>query len=213
MFKKLFVLIPVLFFSFSLSAQDDFKIGLQGGLNYPDVWGNEYAKYQDFKIGYLLGVSLEQPLSKNWSIKANLTYERKSKKFEVVYYDWNAEESGTENFRHVYEYINVPVLLKYELGNSGIFANAGPFLNYLLNNPIKPNDPYDDTMARPEQKKVDFGLSAGIGFAIPLDERNEFSIELRDDLGLTDIGGVPPHVSGTQKTNTVKLILGWNLGI
>ena len=79
MFKKLFFLIPVLFFSFSMSAQNDFKIGLHGGLNFPDVWGNEYAKYQDFKIGYLVGVSFEQPIIKNWTIKANLNYEPEQK--------------------------------------------------------------------------------------------------------------------------------------
>ena len=161
----------------------------------------------------MLGVSFEQPIIKNWTIKANLNYERKTKKYELVYYDWNAEKTGTENFRHAYDYINFPVLLKYEFGNSGIFANVGPFLNYLLSDQVKPNDPYDDSMARPEHKKIDFGLSAGIGFAIALDEKNDLSIEIRDDLGLTDIGGVPPHISGTQKTNTVKLILGWNLGI
>lgn len=211
--QKFLLLIPALLFSLTLIAQTDFKVGLHGGPNYPDVWGNEYAKYQDFKIGYMVGFSFEKPIHKNLSIKANLNYERKTKKYELVYYDWNAEKSGTENFRHVYEYINVPVLLKYEFGNSGIFANAGPFLNYLLSDRVKPNDPYDDDMLRPEHEKFDFGLSAGIGFALPLDEKNELTIELRNDLGLSDIGGVPPHVSGTQKTNTVKLILGWNLGI
>lgn len=211
--QKFLLLISGLLFSFNVSAQTEFKVGLHGGLNYPDVWGNEYAKYQDFKIGYLLGVSLEQPLSKNLSVKANLNYERKIKKFEIIYYDYNAEEDGRENFRQVYEYINVPVLVKYEFGNSGIFVNAGPFLNYLFSEQIKPNDPFDSDIPRPEQKKLDFGLSAGAGVAITLDNKNEITIEIRDDLGLTDIGGVPAPNSDALKTNTIKLILGWNMGL
>mgnify|MGYP001185635663 CR=1 FL=1 len=46
-----------------------------------------------------------------------------------------------------------------------------------------------------------------------LNEKNDITIEIRDDFGIIDTGGVPKHVNGTVKTNTLKLILGWNLGI
>ena len=98
-------------------------------------------------------------------------------------------------------------------GTLFFFANGGPFFNYLLNNKIKPDYPNEDSEVVTEQKKLDFGLSIGIGTNISLNEKNDITIEIRDDLGIIDTGGVPKHVNGTVKTNTLKLILGWNLGI
>lgn len=211
-YKLLFTVLGLIF-SMNLSAQNDFRIGLHAGLNYPDIRGHELARYNNFKIGYLVGVSLEQPLTENLSLKANVNYERKVRKLQLTYYDRYAEESGTEDFSHVYEYVNLPVLIKYKFGGTGFFANGGPFLNYLLNDKIKPEYPIDDSNALTEQKKIDFGLSVGIGTSISLNGKNDLSIEIRDDFGVIDTGGVPTHVGGTVKTNTVKLIVGWNLGI
>lgn len=56
--KFLFIAIG-LFFTMNLSAQNDFKVGINVGLNYPHLRGNEFAKFNNFKIGYLLGVSLD----------------------------------------------------------------------------------------------------------------------------------------------------------
>ena len=202
-----------LIFSINLSAQNDFKIGINTGINYPDIRGHEYAKYNNFKVGYLFGVTFDYYLKENLSLKANINYERKIKKLQLTYFDYDAEESGKENFREIYEYINIPILLKYEFGNSKFFANAGPFFNYLLNNKIEPDYPNDDSDVVTELKKIDFGLSLGIGTNISLNEKNDITIEIRDDFGIVDTGGVPKHVGGKVKTNTIKLILAWNLGI
>ncbi len=211
--KELVLLIIGLFFSLNLNAQNELKIGVNAGMTYPDIRGHEYAKYNNFKLGYLLGVTFDYYLTEDLSLKANVNYERKIKKLEVTYYDYEAEETGKQSFREIYEYINLPVLLKYEFVNSGFFVNGGPFVNYLLNYRIKPNGSIDESNVLTEQKKIDFGLSAGIGTIIALNEKNDLTIEIRDDLGLIDTGGVPKHVGGTVKTNVIKLILGWNLGI
>ncbi|MAN28192.1 MAG: hypothetical protein CMH14_12890 [Mesonia sp.] len=120
--KKLLLIVIGLIFSVKLSAQNELKIGINTGLNYPDIRGNEYAKYNNFKVGYLLGISFDYYLKQNLSLKANINYERKIKKLELTYYTYNAEEIGTEDFKEIYEYINIPVLLKYEFGNSIFFC-------------------------------------------------------------------------------------------
>ena len=210
---KLLLIAIGFLFSVNLSAQNDFKIGINAGINYPDIRGHEYAKYNNFKAGYLFGVTFDYYLKENLSLKANINYERKIKKLQLTYFNYEAEEIGKENFNEIYEYINIPILLKYEFGNSKFFANGGPFFNYVLNNKIEPNYPNDDSDVVTEQKKIDFGLSIGIGTNISLNENNDLTIEIRDDFGIIDTGGVPKHVGGTVKTNTIKLILGWNLGI
>ncbi|MFC4634243.1 porin family protein [Dokdonia ponticola] len=210
---KLLVVVIGLFFSINLDAQNDFKIGINVGLNYPDIRGNEFAKFNNFKVGYLFGVSLDYYLKENLSIKANVNFETKIREFELTFFDNQAQEIGTQNYNEVFEYINIPILLKYEFGNSKFFVNGGPFLNYLLSNKIDEDYPNDDSRLVTQQKKIDFGLSAGIGTNLSLNEKNDLVIELRNDLGIIDTGGVPNQVNGTIKTNAIKLMLGWNLGI
>lgn len=210
---KLLLIAIGLLFSMNLKAQNDFKIGTNFGINYPDIRGNEFAKYNNFKIGYLLGVSLDYYLNEKISIKANINYERKIKELELTFYDNQTLEIGTENYNEIFEYINIPILFKYEFGNSKFFVNGGPFFNYLLNNEIDENYPNDDSQFVTEQEEIDFGLSLGIGTNIFLDEKNELLIEIRNDFGLIDTGGVPNQVNGTVKTNTIKLMLAWSLAI
>ena len=80
---KLLLIAIGLLFSMSLSAQNDFKIGVNAGLNYPAIWGNENAKYNNFKVGYLFGVTFDYYLKENLSIKTNINYERKIKKRQL----------------------------------------------------------------------------------------------------------------------------------
>ena len=65
------------------------------------------------------------------------------------------------------------------------------FVNYLFNQKLDTDYPNDNRISKTEQKKIDFGLSVGIGTIIALNEKNELTIELRDDLGVIDTGGVP----------------------
>lgn len=211
--KNLLLVAFGLILSFHVNAQNDLQIGINAGLNYPDIRGNELAKYNNFNVGYLFGISFDYYIKENLSLKSNINYERKIKELRLTYYDQDFEESGSENFRELYDYINLPVLLKYEFLNSKVFVNAGPFINFLVNNTIKPNFPIDDPDGATKLKKIDFGLSAGIGTNISLNDKNDLTIEIRDDFGIIDTGGVPRQIDGTVKTNTIKLILGWNLGI
>lgn len=211
-YNKLLLIVLGLFFTIQITAQNDIKIGINAGLNYPKLRGNEYAKYNNFKIGYLVGISIDYYLNQNLSLKTNINYERKIQKFKVTSFSFDAEEIGNEHFRKIYDYINLPILLKYEFGNSKFFVNGGPFLNFLLNSKIKPNSSYDFGDSSTAQKEIDFGLSIGIGTNISLNEKNDLTIEIRDDFGMIDTGGVPKHIDGTVKTNAIKLILGWNFG-
>ncbi len=213
--KRFLFLFVALSISININAQDqyDFKIGVNAGLNYPDIRGNEYAKYNNFKVGYLVGVTLEYYLNQNLSLKTNLNYERKIKKLQLTYYDYDAEETGKENFREISQFINFPVLLKYEFINSNFFVNGGGFLNIFLDNSYKPEYPIDNINEYTEKKNIDVGFSAGAGLNISLDEKNWLILEIRDDFGIIDIGGVPQITDGKVQTNSIKLILSWNLGI
>ena len=192
---------------------NNIKIGINAGLNYPDIRGNEYAKYNNFKVGYLFGLSFDYYLNQNLSLKSNINYERKIKKFQLTYFNYDAEQIGKENLREIIEYINIPILLKYQFFNSHVFINGGPFVNIFLNEKFKPEYPNENSNEYTERNKLDFGISAGVGTNISLNEKNDLTIEIRNDFGIIDIGGVPQSVDGEVKTNAIKLVVGWNLGI
>jgi hypothetical protein len=195
------------------TAQNNFKLGVNAGLNYPDVRGNELARYNNFKVGYLVGVSFDYYLKEHLSIKTNINYEQKIKSLEITYYNSQIEEIGREEYEEVYKYINVPILLKLEFWDAKFYVNGGPFLNYLLSSKLDEEYPNDNSDFVSEKKKIDFGVSLGVGTIFSINEKNDIAIEVRDDFGLVDTGGAPTYVNGTVKTNTIKLILSWNLGI
>ncbi|MFD0963552.1 porin family protein [Pseudofulvibacter geojedonensis] len=211
--NKLLLIVLGLFLTIQIYAQNDFKIGINAGINYPKLRGNEYAKYNNFKVGYLVGVSFDYYIKQNLSLKTNINYERKIKKLEITLFSYDANVTGKENYNEIYEYINLPILLKYEFGNSKFFANGGPFFNYLINQKIDSNYSNNNSNLHSKQKKIDFGLSLGIGTNISLNEKNDLTIEIRDDLGLIDTSDASENTNSTLKTNSIKLIIGWNIGI
>lgn len=99
-----------------LQAQEKFGFGIHGGLNYPDVRGFDLAKYNNFKLGFLVGASAEYRLGEQWGLRSDINFERKVNVIRITYYDSNAIRSGAEEFRKHYNYINLPVMVSYKVG-------------------------------------------------------------------------------------------------
>lgn len=62
-------------------------------------------------------------------------------------------------------------------------------------------------------KKNDYGISLGIGYKFKLSDKNYISIELKNEIGLANIVNYPNNTLTELKTNTIKLILNWELPI
>lgn len=216
MFQKYFLFFVFsLIMSFNVYGQDKLEIGLNFGLNYPSLRGYDFASNQNFRIGFLIGSSLEYELNNHFSLKGNINYERRVDRFQITFFNNEAQEIGNDDFREIFSYINFPILLNYKFNDSGYFINSGPFANYLIEAKFKPDYPNEerDRGNSSEIKKLDFGLSLGIGKNFKINDKNNFVIEIRDDFGLIDTGGVPNQFDGTSRTNSIKLILNWSFGI
>jgi len=193
-------------------AQNELRVGINAGANLSSFRGNSFIENSKSKIGFLGGVSFEYYLKDNLSIKTNLNYERKSIEQGGGYYD----EYGifTEMKANIhYDYLTIPILLKHEFGKSKIFyINGGPFINFLLSTKIiGDNSPSDDITSF--YKKIDGGLSIGIGTKFQLNDKNNLNIEIRDNYGLVNISDVAVVDGGTIKTNSFNLILSWDFEI
>lgn len=209
--SKLLLVIGILLTSI-IFAQNEIRIGVNTGANLTKFRGNTLIENSDIKIGFLAGISFEYYLKENISLKINLNFERKSLSQKGGYFDENGFFTEMEADIH-YDYLTLPVLLKHEFGNSNkFFVNGGPYFGLLLNAKIKGEGSQSDDLTS-FYKKVDFGFSIGIGTKFHLDEKNDLSIEIRENYGLINISDVPVIDDGSIKTNSLNLILTWDFEI
>ena len=198
---------------FTSSIYSQIKIGVNAGATY----SKPYEGYEGFDagIGFLIGASFEYYLNENLSLKTNLNYERKSfgdsfpeiDKFGVL----KGQIKVTTNF----DYLTIPIMAKYEFGNSKkFFVNGGPFLGFLLREENKADVPSVGQITdNGYSKNIDVGLSFGIGTKIYINDKSDLNIELRENLGLLNISDNEVYEGGNLKTNSLNLILNWSFDI
>ncbi|MDX2430330.1 MAG: outer membrane beta-barrel protein, partial [Bacteroides sp.] len=92
------------------------------------------------------------------------------------------------------------------------FINAGPYLGFLINanTQTKNIEGYPDTKNdfTENYKRSDWGISAGLGIAIPIGSKLSLSLEVRNNLGLSQINTGDVWQGGYVKTNATNLLVG-----
>jgi hypothetical protein len=162
-----------LLFSVSVSAQE-FHYGIKAGTNFAvqsDI--ASYFENETIRTGLSAGVFGNMTLNDNFILQTEVNYEQKGDR--------------SDDLVSKYDYISVPVLLKYSLGQSDNTAlkfnvNAGPYASYLVNAESEINDQTTDLTDNTEE--FEFGLIGGIGFKYPVADNN-LVLDLRLGLGLT----------------------------
>ena len=156
----------------------DFHYGIKGGANL--AVQSEIADYfnnGNIRTGLHAGVFGNMSLNNSFLLQTEVNYEQKGGK--------------SENITSKYDYISVPVLLKYSLGKSDNTAlkfniNVGPYAAFLLNaeNNID-NEGIESTVdMKDNSEDFEFGIIAGFGLEYPIGA-NSLVFDLRLGLGLT----------------------------
>jgi hypothetical protein len=193
-----------------------FKLGLNLGVNQSNLKGSVLDDY-DKVISYSFGLSSEYKISKNISLLLNINYDNKVMKLEDFRVnDFNNNDTYFVDNRITLNYINIPLNVRYYIGKSDkLFADAGIFYNHFLN--VKNKTLRKDTeeeialFAIPNVKKYDYGALIGLGYTFHLNKKNYLSILLIDEFGVPNIFDYPNNPNVNVKTNTIKLILNWQL--
>lgn len=198
---SVFILIFVLFSSL-LPAQTHYSsnvsIGVKGGIDLSRVFFTPSVK-QSFILGGNAGVTFRYIEENHFGIIAELNLEQRG---------W--KESFKENdkvypfsYQRTLNYIQIPFLAHIYFGRRGrFFFNAGPEIGYMIGESTKSNFNYNDlssvsgfpSRARTTAqyaikagKKLDFGISAGLGGEFSLNKRNSIYIEGRFYYGLGNV--------------------------
>ena len=192
-------------------------LAIQAGATYSNLRGNEEVDKFKYDINFLVGVSLEVPLSEKVSFLTNLNYERKTAKKDVDIYIFTDEfdpilEPPYKNVteRATLSYISFPMDIRYYFGSKkNIYINAGPTVSFYIDDVFTfDGDKIEEYSGESDFKTIDFGVNLGLGMKFRAGEHILFA-ELRNTLGLTNIADMPIINDSSIKTNSFNLILGF----
>lgn len=126
---KLFLVAAFLIFSSAAMAQ--FNLGVKGGVNISKV--NDRAFRDEFTYGYHLGGFAEVGLGKRLKIQPEVLWNQLNTRADTAFRNIYSNALDFSNYKDVkLNYLSIPVLLSYKLGNV-LYLQAGPQFGILLN--------------------------------------------------------------------------------
>ena len=209
------ILITCIFcFSILLGQENELKIGIETGPSLISIRGNDLANQNQSQFsGYAGGLTLQYSLHPNFSVKTNLAYERKGARSTAEITDPLGALLGETTYIANFDYLTIPVLGHFSFGeNVRIFANFGPYLGFLLKQ-ANITKPYNNVAKIKENnidnfKRLDWGLTAGLGGGIAIKENIFLTLEVRHNLGLHSISKVRVFNDGKVLTRSTNFLLG-----
>lgn len=169
--KKIILVAVVMCCTVFAYAQVHF--GVKGGYNLSTLIysGTLSLEGEKSKSGFNAGIFADIPFSKSFSLVPELFYSSQGANYQNSY--------GNGNLN--YDYINIPILLRYKIP-MGIFFETGLQSGILLSANKKNNGTTTDIMY--ETYSTDFAWPIGVGYQIP---DRHFGIDLRYNLGLINV--------------------------
>ncbi|MXN91484.1 outer membrane beta-barrel protein [Flavobacterium sp. Sd200] len=216
-------LLPIIATSQETKTPNNIKFGVQAGVTYAGIRGNEKAKSNDYAIDFTAGISIEAPINEKFSILGNLNYEALSFTNTISLFSSNewlpdpndpSFREGILDTRFTLHYLNLPLNIKYYIGKNRLYyVNGGVFAGILLGETLRIDRTIVSDRSGSLYKDLNFGINLGIGTRIPVNSTNDINIELRNNLGLSNIGDVPTINGGSVRTNSVNLTVAWQFGL
>ena len=122
------------------NAQSEIRFGIRGGVHAGTQWGrNIIYNPSGTLIGFHGAIFADIPLSEDISICPEISYVQKGFKLDSTEFTSN--------------YIDVPLLLKIQMGDNGLYSIIGPYITY---------QPTVNTLASNE-KSLSWGGTLGLG--------------------------------------------------
>lgn len=185
MHKILLVLVFLISFnSMTIFAQTHkFEVGIEAGPNISFLNVHNLIIRSDIGFGFCSGINFQFNFNKIISLKTRIC-------FNQIDYKLSGYEPHLiytiKNYR--LNYIKMPVLLKLgiPIKKINIFADLGPYIEYLLSEKTKISTESDPLTTKNELgnfHKIDAGLSLGIGTSMQIKKAFSISLEAGYDMG------------------------------
>lgn len=221
-FALIFSIVTILFVtSNSFGQAFMWQFGVEGGAGIRSLRFDPKDSVYKTDVGFMGGIAGQYNFNPTWSLKLGVAYERKGAKFEESVDLGTTDVLTTIKGKTNVDYISIPLLVKAQFGTGKkvkFFVNAGPYLGILLANKTKidafGSTPEQEVDNKDSTKKTDFGIAGGLGVDFLVGTNMSFTVEARDNFGLTNINDRKATGSPEIKTNSAQLILGfaWKFG-
>ncbi len=172
----------------TLFASAQIQFGVKAGVNVADLnlSGGPSGFTFNTKTDFSGGIFVSVPLFSSCSLQPEVLYSGQGASFK----------DSLETVKVNYDYINVPVLFKYQ-HSSGLFAETGPQISFLLSANEKANGQTIDTKSNTQS--TDFSWVFGIGYKLPMG----LGVDVRYNLGLVNLAK-GPYTDGTLKNSVFQ---------
>ena len=212
--RNLILGVLVLISSLIFGQTNQIDIGFEGGPSLISLHGNDMIEsYKDLSLGFSGGLTFQYNFSKLISLRTNISFERKGLTTKSQATDEYGNPIGELTFHSNFNYLTLPLLCRLTFGKKiNFYVNAGPYLGYLLKQKNITEAfgeyPKTETDNIDNFERLDFGLTTGLGMNFPIQEKLLLSVEIRNNLGLTNISSLPVVNDGSIKTNSTNLLIG-----
>lgn len=169
-------------------------------------------------LGFIAGVEIQYAIKPKTNLHIEVNFERKGYSTDIYI---QGQSFGTDAFtiiKYYHDYITIPITTKFIFLNNEarFFINAGIYGGYFINNGwnllATENNNGDKGNESPAKFKnlnlIDIGLITGLGFDMPINERFQYSIEVRNNLGFAGIYNDEIFSSRNIKHETLALLFG-----
>ena len=159
--------------------------GPKVGVNRSKIYiSNEYL---DTKVGtgFHIGGFVKYDFPSFWSVQTELVYAQQSSFVNLNISNYvGSILPGT--YSVISNYLHLPVLVKYNLGNTGFYLEAGPQAGFYLDSRYRFINKYVtidlNEIISDEWNSVDFSVAGGLGYSF----RNGLTFSIRYCHGLTN---------------------------
>lgn len=177
--KTIYILVASIFLFSSVKAQ--FLYGVKAGGNISSLPGDFYIYKDHSKFGFFAGVWGSFEVLKSLIVQAELNYSAQGNKILYNATDPMGRDLGKEKVSYRLNYINLPILVKYEHA-CGVFIETGLQAGLLLN--ARGKSSMNGTLDI-KQDYRSFDLAWPIGAGISLN--NGLGVNIRYNLGLINL--------------------------
>lgn len=187
------MILVILTVSSSIFASAQIQFGVKAGINFDNInisglSSNSSISFSS-KTNFNAGVLASIPLFSSFNLQPEIVYSGQGGYSNVA---------GTI-INNSYNYLNVPVLLKY-MHSSGLFAVTGPQIGFLLSAYSQANG-QPSVNIKNNVQPIDFSWSIGLGYEI---QTIGAGIDARYNYGLTNVEN-GPYRNGTAKNSVFQL--------
>ncbi|HET7818209.1 MAG TPA: outer membrane beta-barrel protein [Bacteroidia bacterium] len=207
-------LILSLAFTTSALSQKKYCMGIEGGPSTTFLTGSKIDKRKYSSIfSSSAGLFFQYNLSKIIAIRIAVGIEKKGTNYAYSYVSLGGylPYYVKDNHKVNFDYLTFPILFKRTFtGKINCFFNVGPFLGYLIRQPVGKIVEGGGVYYNNHYSQFDGGISGGFGISIPIKNKFSVSSECRYNLGIVDITAMGEGHYGTIYTQSINFLFGFS---